>query len=487
MTWRLSPFLLFFLAFPDLCAQSPTPDLDQVELSNGRLLGGLILEETPSQVRVRLVTRKSGRPTLTSTETFSRAEIRSIKRLPDPAREALVRRLEDLDRQRELFLASLRQLDGPSDKKPGIEGIRPTPVAWEDDANQTAWAFDSQFFSLATNLREPLAVLVTLQLEEVFRAISNLIPPRLPGRPIRIRIWADQAGYLRAVARDQPNLEHPAFFDPLSNRILAGTDLARVEAETAELRLHHAKQLTILTQRESEIQKAMGGRIPQEFADIATKARRELRDADQKNTQTVRQSRTRLLQILNHEAIHGYLGNWVYDRGTRPLPRWLNEGLAQVFETGLIEAGEIRADWPDPSRLSGVRKMIRDGRFPPLRRILADSPDHFLVRGAKSGDNSVGNYPESSDRESSREAYLASWIVSYHLTFGRKKIPGQDFDKYLESLAAKPGATNGPPPERSTNIASFETWTGMKIDDFEKELMDFISRLRSDGTLAPPK
>lgn len=487
MTGRFSPLLLFFLAIPNLSAQSPPPDLDQVELANGRTLGGLVLEETPSQVRVRLVTRKSGRPTLTSTETFSRAEIRSVKRLPEVAREELVRKLGDLDRQRELFLASLRQLDAPADKKLSIEGIRPTAVAWEDDTNQTAWAFDSQFFSLTTNLREPLAVLVTLQLEEIFRSISNLIPPRLPGRPTRIRIWADQAGYLRAVARDQPNLEHPAFFDPVSNRILAGTDLARVEAEAAELRLHHAKQLGILTQRESEIQKAMGGRIPPDFAEIATRARRELRDADQKNIQAVRQSRTQLLQILNHEAIHAYLSNWVYDRQNRPLPRWLNEGLAQVFETGLIEAGEIRADWPDPTRLSGVRQLIRDGRFPPLRKILADSPDHFLVRHTPSRDKTSVKSPDTPDREASREAYLASWILTYHLTFGLKKIPGPEFDHYLESLVSSPGSPQDPPRGRPDNVAAFETWTGMEMDKFEKEMLDFIGRLRSDGSLAPAK
>jgi len=479
MIGRFSPFLLFIFLSTNLSAQTPSPDLDQVELTNGRVLGGLVLEETPSQIRFRVVSRKSGRPTLTSTETFSRTDIRSVKRLSDPARESLVRKLADLDRQRELFLANLRQLDRPADKKLIIDGIRPTAVAWEDDPNQTAWAFDSQFFILTTNLREPLAVLVTLQLEEIFRAISNLIPPKIPGRPTRIRIWADQAGYLRAVARDQPNLEHPAFYDPLTNRILAGTDLARIESEAADLRIHHAKQLGILTQRESEIQKAMGGRIPPDFADIATRSRREIRDADQKNIQAVRQSRTRLLQILNHEAIHAYLGNWVYDRQNRPLPRWLNEGMAQVFETGLIEAGEIRADWPDPARLSGVRQLIRDGRFPPLRKILADSPDHFLVRNDSTSNNPETDPYGQSEREASREAYLASWILAYHLTFGLKKIPGPEFDQYIESLAKAKG--------KAENFAAFEAWTKMDMDTFEKGMMDFIGKLRPDGSLAPKK
>jgi hypothetical protein len=153
--------------------------------------------------------------------------------------------------------------------------------------------------------------------------------------------------------------------------------------------------------------------------------------------------------------------------------------MAQVFETGLIEAGEIRADWPDPTRLSGVRQLIRDGRFPPLRKILADSPDHFLVRNASTSNNPETDPYGQSEREASREAYLASWILAYHLTFGLKKIPGPEFDQYIESLAKAKG--------KAENVAAFEAWTKIDMDTFEKGMMDFIGKLRPDGSLAPKK
>lgn len=477
MTGRLFLLALFFvvISIASVPSQTPPQDMDQIDLVNGRTLEGLLLEETPLLVKMRLVSRKSGRPTLTSTEEFRRDEVRFVRHLPTEAREELARKLKELDNQRDLFLASLRLLDAapPLGVLPsrGIEGIRPTPVAWEDDPNQTAWAFESPYFSLATNLREPLAVLVSLQLEEVFRAISNLFPPRLSGKPTRIRIWSDQPGYLRAVNRGQASLDHPAVFDSLANRILAGTELARLEGESTDLRRHHAKQLGILNLREVEIQKAMGGRIPADFAKLAVRARRELRDADQKNDQAIRQSRNQLLRILNHESIHAYLGNWVYDQKKQPLPRWLNEGLAQVYETGVIEAGELRADWPDSIRLAGVRQLIREGKFPSLRRILADSPDHFLVR--------LTGEAGTTSRESSREAYLASWILTYHLTFGKRLLPGQKVDQYLETLAKNEG--------KEAAITAFETWTGMALEDFEKTMLDYVGRLRPDGSLALAK
>ena len=145
--------------------------------------------------------------------------------------------------------------------------------------------------------------------------------------------------------------------------------------------------------------------------------------------------------------------------------------MAQVYETGVIEAGELRADWPDSIRLAGVRQLIREGKFPPLRRILADSPDHFLVR--------LAGEAGTTTRESSREAYLGSWMLSYHLTFGKKLLPGLKVDQYLETLSKNEG--------KEASIAAFESWTGVDLAVFEKTMLDYVGRLRPDGSLALAK
>ena len=54
---------------------------------------------------------------------------------------------------------------------------------------------------------------------------------------------------------------------------------------------------------------------------------------------------------LFHEAFHAYLENYVYPQTDHDVPRWLNEGLAQVFEGGQLESGSLRLDAPDTARL----------------------------------------------------------------------------------------------------------------------------------------
>lgn len=446
---------------------SPAWKMDALQLKNGARIEGLLIETTATGYRFRQVIRKSGSPTITGTEDYSLAEVESVEPLNQADRDELLRKLADLDKQRQLFLASLKQLD-QNGKPSAIEGLTLKPIFWPENAQSKesdphGWAFDSKYFELRTDLREPIAVLMALQLEEVFRACEHVIPARIQGKATSILVWADRSGFVQATAKRNASLAHPAVFDTAANRIMAGTDLAKFEAEGFAIRTHHAGELALLSQRETEISKAMGGRIPPEFQDQFAKSRREIREAEQRNDQTIRQARQHLLQVLNHEAIHAYLINWVFPPTTQPLPRWLNEGLAQVFETAFIEAGELRANWPDPKRLAAVRRLLTENHFPPLKRTLSTATDHFLVMTAQA----------AAEREASREAYLSSWVLTYYLLFEKRLLSGAKLDQYLADLAAS-----------RDPIEAFEKWTGEPLDRFEQKLGQWIGKLRPDGTTA---
>src|SRR5205085_9379515 len=100
----------------------------------------------------------------------------------------------------------------------------------------------------------------------------------------------------------------------------------------------------------------------------------------------------RLFALLYHESFHAYVTTFVYpplppDRvragaGAGELPRWLNEGLAQVFETAVVEAGELRADHADRERLARAKDWLKGKNGPgllPLTELLLADGQAFLA------------------------------------------------------------------------------------------------------------
>jgi hypothetical protein len=95
----------------------------------------------------------------------------------------------------------------------------------------------------------------------------------------------------------------------------------------------------------------------------------------------------------------------VYPRSEGEVPRWLNEGLAQIFESAIFEAGELRVGRADPKRVAALREMKKNEL--PLVELLRSGPKQFQVEHA-------------GDREVSDRHYLTSWALAYYLTFDRK-------------------------------------------------------------------
>jgi hypothetical protein len=447
--------------------QATAPDgfsnwsFDEITLKNGYKFQGLLLSEMPEGIRFRSVSRPPGRPTVTLTSFFSKSEIEAIKKLSDTDRKTLTERLAKLDPNGE-------------GERLRMESLEILAIDWLDRPGGGK-RYDSEYFMLESSGSEELTRRSAVRLEQIYTAYIRLLPPTTSeNRPTKILLATDKDEYrslLGSIVETQ--LLNPAVFDPKTNRIMCWNDLKRLGSELQTVRLHHSQQLASLKQYEERVTKLYTKPELDRYLTQINMERKRLWAADVANGAKFDQATARLFAILYHEAFHAYVGTFVYPplkadevkagKGPGELPRWLGEGLAQVFETAVVEAGELRADSPDRERLLRVKDWLKGkggaDRLVPLSDLLITGKDAFLAFHAD-------------QKAAANRAYLTSWALAYYLTFDRRVIGTADFKKYLIAV------NSGNDPRQA-----FSTLVGKDLIAFEKDWHAYLLRLQSDGTL----
>lgn len=462
---RLGAFLIAWGALASLSAfgQVGSGDwkLETLRLKNGTPLAGFLAGEDKGYFYFQCVVRKPGAPTLIFHEAFERKEVEGIERLPPADREQLRTRLEALAKERQRLSATLRSLDGK-----GIEGFEAVALnegVWRGPGGGPSWVYESRFFLLESNAKKGMAQLAAIQLEMAFTAYAKTLPPRrnAGGKP-RVLFFRSLEDYQAALKIRGLKLANPAFFDAKNNEILCGSDLERLLEEKEKLAAHHAQVLTSLKKKENELREVYKNKVPADLLLPFVETRRKIIQAENANDATLRLARNQLFQRLYHEAFHAYLATVVYPPAEADFPRWLNEGLAQVFETAVFEVGELRVGHADKERLEAVRLALAKKTFPPLEELLVSKPNQFLVT-------------HQSTRGGSDRYYLASWALAFHLAFEKKLLGKPALEDYVKEL--KKGASP---------VAAFEKLTGQPLENFASTLEVYLKGLRTDGTSKPP-
>ena len=148
-----------------------------------------------------------------------------------------------------------------------------------------------------------------------------------------------------------------------------------------------------------------------------------------------------MFRSLAHESFHAWLDTHVYPHDEHDVPRWLNEGLAQVFESGQLDGDSLRLDAPDRGRLAALREDLSSGQPLPLAQLLMASERQFLGPHA-------GGTPQ--------RHYLYAWGLAHYLTFHHNLLATGKLDKYVAQSS------------RELNpIARFESLTGQPLGEFE--------------------
>jgi hypothetical protein len=458
--------LALLLAAAALGADAPGADdwkYDVVRLKNGQSFRGLVTEQTPQHVRFVSVTRKPGAPTMFSRQLLPRAEVDRLELLGDADREALRRRLDALQRERAALAATLKAL-APDGQAPAdaVDRLDLRRVPWPAGGRGEALEYRSAHFRLVSNAGTGVLWLAATRLEEVYAAYARTLPPRVRDAPPTAILLTRSLPDYQALARARGhNLLNPAFYDAARNEIVCGSDLERMGEELERVRRHHEALRKELKDREADLVRVYKGRknVPPDLLRPLAEAATKIDATEKSNAAAFAAAQERLFRRLYHEAFHAYLANFVYPERDGGLPRWLNEGLAQIFETAIVEAGELRVGHADEARLKELRAALKRGALLPLADLLRSGPRQFQVAHA-------------GDQQASDRYYLASWALAFYLTFDRKLLGTRALDDYVRALDRGEGAT-----------AAFRALVGQPLPQFEKEYLRYLDRLTPAGAL----
>jgi len=458
--------LIAILACCHALAQPPgaaTWTFDEIVLTNKAKFQGLILAEGTDRIRFQTVRRQPGRPTVTLTDTFHHSEIAKVHRLPEAERQLLRERLAELDPT------------GRSEQE-RMESLTLATAAWLGRPRE-AKRYDSDFFILLSGASDEVTRRAAVRLEQLYTAFARVLPPKFSGRPTTVLLAPDAEQYRTLLGQaGLPALLNPAIFDPQGFRVICGSELRRLGTELQTARAEHRKQLAAVDLYEQNVRKLYkSSKLDLERnLEQAARERRRVQTADRANDEKFNRATAKLFSVLYHEAFHAYVSTFVYrtlpredvlaGKGTGELPRWFNEGLAQVFETSVVEAGELRADHADPGRLTRIKGLLRakstEEGLVPLSDLLVAGRELFRAAHADEA--------AAADR-----AYLSCWGLAHYLTFGRRVLGTPEFERYLQSINTA-----------SDPRKAFETLVGQNLASFERGWHSHLLRLQPDGTLA---
>ena len=447
------------------------PPREQIELSNHARYSGLIESEDSNWLTLIRIETPRGRPTHLVIQPFDRNQIVSITRLDDAERAELQKQIDEFRNRATIEAARM-------------EAVRLGTAAAE---GRTYRHYQGRWFTLDSTADEQNTRRVVVRAEQIFAAYRQiLLPPTRdpqagapgapdPVRPLRLILLGSLHEYQAVLVKlgVTARFQNPACYIEDKNTVVIGSDLTRLSAAMGQLEAQNVRlrrELRELEQRLAERLRSMGDELRKsgmsngdvgreltkvrgQFKQQVDKKNEELRQSDAQIERLFKQAAGQMLVRLYHEAFHAYVRNWVFPRPQYDIPSWLDEGLAVLFEGGLLEGDKLRVDAPNPVVLKKLKADMAGPDPLALSDLLAAGQGNFHIAAAAQ--------PEAADRY-----YVNAWGLAYYLTFEQRLLTGPALEKYLRSENA-----------RLAPAVRLRLLTGLPLGQFEAKWRRYISEL----------
>jgi hypothetical protein len=426
-------------------------------LKNKTVYQGLLLGTTRDELEFAHIVQRPGKPMSAIVRVIPGGTVKRFDRLPPDQRDVLAARFHLFQRRATIEARNM-------------ETIKLRPLEGGDGSRLL---YEGQWFELVSFADNESTRRCVVRIEQMFAGFRQILPPRLEPRDrLRILLFGSMDEFRGQLRRWNLQIENPAFYSPAQNMIVAGGDLSRFGEQLARVRSDHEKLLRRFNELEGAFQRRLakvsrelvaGGFQRQEIkAELAlrrttwreqqTRLQRDIKEANRRNDTAFSEVTDRMLRRLYHEGFHAYLENFVFPHHEFHVDRWLNEGLAQIFENGQFDVKVLRLDAPDAALLAKLQQDLTSQSPLRLVQLLTAADSNFLRRHAD----------DNPDRW-----YLYAWGVAYFLAFERDLLDGDALTNYFEPLSkARP------------ELARFEDLVGEPLDTFEIRWRDYMMKLR---------
>jgi hypothetical protein len=420
--------------------------LETITLRDGNKVSGLVQTQGETEIDFAQIIQPPGKPMYAVVRGIPLADVKKIERLGDEGHLALFQRFA-LFRNRAVIEAGRMDQLALTSRGEG--------------AGRTLH-YEGPWFSLTSTADEEQTRRCLVRIEQLFLAYRTLLPPRVGRpRPLAVRLFGSADQYRDALREQSLELDNAAFYSPRQATILAASDLNLFAQRLAQVRREHERVKETLGKLDREQGQRLAT-VAQELksagfgeAEIAGELRqrkatwkRELETTLAANRERQRAAEQKFSAVtekmfasLAHESFHAWLDTFVYPHERHHVPRWLNEGLAQVFESGQLDGESLRLDAPDKQRLAALKADLASGQPLPLAQVLLANEREFL------GPHSGG---------APQRHYLYAWGLAHYLTFERNLLASGRLDAYVAQMA-----------EREDAIVRFERLTDQPLAEFE--------------------